>query len=277
VGSIRNIEGKKTVENLKGKISEEGKNNTNVVQQETLQFNHFQEDDKKIVQQRSSQINHSQNDRPNQQELQDNQAIQNDNNQFNLEIKSSYLKRLGIYHSFRWLHKSDRNPEEISYSKNQFANYNQVLKLRMTLFLSNFNILELCRTWEQINVEDSQIICKNKFPIMNLKENAQVMYFWKYLDSLIREEFNDDPYVYSRPSIKEQKKIWMGYSDRKKILLMLLYTLRHVIVNRQDILIRDLKEELKANENFWGSFALRWKWIEGDNGPLNSASGSARV
>jgi hypothetical protein len=131
----------------------------------------------------------------------------------------------------------------------------------MTLHLSNFNILELCRTWEQINAEDSQIVCKNKYPIMNLKEKAQVMYFWKYLNSLIRKEFNDDPYVYSRPNRQEQKKVWMGYSDRKKIIMMLLYTLKQLVVNRQDILIRDLKEEIQANENFWGSFALRWKYL----------------
>jgi hypothetical protein len=239
VGSEEKFESKKTVGELKEKTIRKAENDQRVVQQDKIQFNQL-----------SLQVNHS--------SLQSNQlVVQFDNQQFNQEIRNTYLKRIGNSYKIKWLHTSDKSPEEIRYYNEQFNNYNQLCELRMNLYRNNFNVTEFFKTHNRIEIDDLPIQQGGDFPIKNFTERAKFIYYWKYFNNLIQDEFNEVPYEKQLPKEGEWKEKWKGYSGRQKILFMILWTLKKPVITRIEMLLRNKPQELKENERYWENIIRR--------------------
>jgi hypothetical protein len=55
------------------------------------------------------------------------------------------------------------------------------------------------------------------------------------------------------------EEIWKEYSGKRKILLMMLSTLKWKIAQRAVMLAKNDKKELLEKEEYWQNFARRWK------------------
>jgi hypothetical protein len=131
----------------------------------------------------------------------------------------------------------------------------------MVLYRSNLNILGLCRTWDTIKVEDLPVKGGRLERKFNIKESAQVMYFWRYLNRLIIDEFNEAPDMYCSPEEDRYEVLRERYGDRKKILYLMLLLLDYRVSQRIRMLGGDDQRELNTNREYWEEFNAYWRLL----------------
>jgi flagellin-specific chaperone FliS len=105
------------------------------------------------------------------------------------------------------------------------------------------------------------------YPIRLLNEWTKFIYFWKYFKSLVRDEMNEvilEKRVLRHQRWEEWIKIrqdWDKFSERKKIIHTLLWTLHEVVLKRIKTLWRNDVDEIQNGEDFWKDFSMNWRSI----------------
>jgi hypothetical protein len=261
--TIENEGSKKFVGKTVGNNSVIGKRQEKKVQKIGEEFNHTQRNNDKVVQKGSSNAN-QENDYLTEYEMIsreiDNEYNPKKDDIFCSEIKSTYIKRIDTVHYIKWLHKSNEDEERILYMRTRLDNFNQIMKLRMALYRSNFDVIGLCKIWEEFDVDDLPIIGGRIEKKFNIKEKGQIRYYWNTLNRLGNGILDkEDTQVFMDPDNDDHMLGWKKYGDKQKILHVMSIMLRTKIQNRMSMIGKDNKMELKMNRDYWERFNVYWR------------------
>jgi hypothetical protein len=120
----------------------------------------------------------------------------------------------------------------------------------------------MCKTWDDMDVDDLPIISGRIYLEFNMKESAQMLYFSNYIDEL--GGFNCSDLEFYSKSHEEalweyENVIWKLKKDKQKILILLENLLYAKVYNRMKMLGRDDPDELNRNEEYWEKFNIHWR------------------